>query len=93
MTYSFDTSFKVVEVLIQSIAVQLNTRQLVNRTCSDTESFLKALEHSFPISIRSLRREGSSNSSAREEEEFERDVPAHLVVLTDFSSRNFRLPP
>ena len=59
-TNGVDLSFKVVEILIERVAVQLYARQFVDRGSSDPERFLETFQNSFPISIRLLQPRMSS---------------------------------
>lgn len=55
MTHSLNAMLKVVEVLIECIAVKLDAGELVDGRGGDTERLLQTLEYALAISVRLLR--------------------------------------
>lgn len=54
LTHGIDAALKVVEVLVERIAVQLDARQLVDRRRRDPERFLQAFEDALAVPERRL---------------------------------------
>lgn len=64
LTHRIDAALKVVEVLVKCVAVQLHTRQLVDRRRRDPERLLQAFEDALAVPERWLYVSGSIASSA-----------------------------
>jgi hypothetical protein len=83
VAYGIYLSFEIVQILIESIAIKLNTCQFVDRRSSDSQRFLKAFKNSFTISINGLNETSPKIVSQR----FHRTRKSSELTLSSLPTR------
>lgn len=64
VTYCWCAAVKVIEILIQGIAVELDSNNLFNRRIGNTERFLETFQNTFTILMGELYSGGLSAESS-----------------------------